>query len=374
MSKGQSWGSEKKEFVDVATGHKARQLTDYLGHSHHLYFTNSGWYAGGKRLLFGSDRDNRTNLFSLDLESFGISQLTDSERIGRGSLLLACINPRKDEAYFQEGDDVVALDLHSLKERVIYRMPQGMAFSMMNCGARGEYLYFSQHRMIRGEETEGLLHGYVGFREIFEARPLCQIVQVPVAGGEAQILWEEKKWLGHVNTSPTDPDILSFCNEGPWEEVENRIWCLNVPRRRAYKVRPLEGDDEAVGHEYWFADGVHVGYHGRKKDGRGFFGSIRYDNTEQREVMAESGDSVHFHSNDRRLIVGDGRDGYLYMWRLRDDETYEGPVKLTYHRSSFHVQQTHVHPRLSPDGSYAIYTSDSTGYGNVYMFDLTQVK
>ncbi|MHC5034545.1 MAG: oligogalacturonate lyase family protein, partial [Planctomycetota bacterium] len=45
---------------------------------------------------------------------------------------------------------------------------------------------------------------------------------------------------------------------------------------------------------------------------------------------------------------------------------FDGPRVLCEHRCSFHVQAVHVHPRFSPDGSYVIYTSDATGYGNVY--------
>jgi oligogalacturonide lyase len=57
--------------------------------------------------------------------------------------------------------------------------------------------------------------------------------------------------------------------------------------RETWKVRPQEGD-YSIGHEYWFADGVHIGYHGRPRDGtpafsagaRHVFGHIRWDNEE----------------------------------------------------------------------------------------------
>lgn len=39
---------------------------------------------------------------------------------------------------------------------------------------------------------------------------------------------------------------------------------------------------------------------------------------------------------------------------------------FTRHGSSMRIQQTHVHPRFSPDGSYVVYTSDVSGYGNLY--------
>lgn len=69
MSKGQMWLCEWDDFEDPLTGIQVRQLTNYKGHSHHLYFTNPGWYDNGEKLLFSSDRENRTNLFSIDLKS-----------------------------------------------------------------------------------------------------------------------------------------------------------------------------------------------------------------------------------------------------------------------------------------------------------------
>ena len=74
--KGKVWKPEWREFSDPVTGVKVKQLTDYKGHSHHIYFTNRGWYHGGRKLLIASDRENETNLFSIDLETGELVQLT----------------------------------------------------------------------------------------------------------------------------------------------------------------------------------------------------------------------------------------------------------------------------------------------------------
>ena len=64
--------SEKKEMKDRRTGVTIRQLTNYKGHSHHFYFTNPGWFDHEQKLMFSSDRNNRTNLFAIDLKNFSI--------------------------------------------------------------------------------------------------------------------------------------------------------------------------------------------------------------------------------------------------------------------------------------------------------------
>lgn len=88
--KGKRWPSERKTSVDRLTGLEVTQLTDYKAHSHHLYFTENGWYDRERRLLFVSDRGNSTNLYSMDLESGEITQLTDYEK---NNALDACLLP-----------------------------------------------------------------------------------------------------------------------------------------------------------------------------------------------------------------------------------------------------------------------------------------
>ena len=122
MAAGEIFKPETRVFTDPQTGVRVRQLTDYKAHSHHLYFTNPGWYADtdGQKLLFGSDRCNRTNLFSLHLDSGEITQLTDLEP-AQADFLFASLNPCRAEVYFWHERHLVALDLfleHHLTLRI----------------------------------------------------------------------------------------------------------------------------------------------------------------------------------------------------------------------------------------------------------------
>jgi len=364
MAKGRVWPAEWREYEDPTSGVAVRQLTDYKGHSHHLYFTNPGWWDGGRRLLFGSDRGNRSNLFSIDLETGEITQLTDLER--DTGFLSTCVNPTREEAYFWYDGGIVALDLLSLELRTLWTMPDGFRSSMLNCTADGRYVCAGIFEDLSDRIRIPLRYAYAGFGETWQAHPLSRIVRVDTDGGGGETVWEERTWIGHVNTSPTRPDILTFCHEGPWDKVDNRIWGLDLSTGEAWQIRPREGG-ESVGHEYWHADGEYVGYHGRWPEGRRFFGRIRYDNTDRLEVDFPH-ETGHIHSNDFSLIVGDGYAGSraVRIWQW-NGEAFDGPRALCEHRSSFHVQVVHVHPRFSPDGGCVVYTSDVAGYGNVYQ-------
>src|SRR6185369_10234754 len=98
MGKASQFKAEWHEFKDSLTGVRVKQLTNYKGHSHHLYFTNSGWYTDdeGRKLLFGSDRGNLTNLFSLNFDTGEIRQLTE-HNVANSQLLFSSINPRRAE-------------------------------------------------------------------------------------------------------------------------------------------------------------------------------------------------------------------------------------------------------------------------------------
>jgi len=350
-----------------------RQLTAYRAHSHHLYFTNPGWYDGGERLVFASDREDRTNLFSIELATGEITQLTDLEPLPAPrevSFLSACVNPLRAEAYFWYGGTLTALDLHSFEQRPLFEAPNGMSCHMSNVTADGRFVCAALNEDLSRRIRTDLNRGYVGFPAIWAAMPHCQIVRVPVEGGAADVVHEENYWIGHVNTSPTQAHLLSFCHEGPWDRVDNRIWGLDLRDGKTWKIRPRAEEGERVGHEYWMADGVRIGHHGAYADRRPFYGAIRYDNEERVEAEFPGG-STHFHSNDLELIVGDGSSGnpWLLLWRFRDGR-FEGPRMLANHRASFHVQITHVHPRFSPDGRWVLYTSDASGYGNVCLAEV----
>ncbi len=370
MTAGRIWPSEQHQYADWHSGATVRQLTSYRGHSHHLYFTNPGWYDGGRRMLFSSDRGNRTNLFSIELDSGEITQITDLAPMDppfEVDFLHATLNRKRGEAYFWYGRDAMAVDLHSRETRPLWETPHGFRHSMMNCTADGRFVCAGIYEDLSDRIRIDYQRGYVGFNETWEANPDSRILRMPVDGGTTETVHQENTWIGHVNTSPTQPEIATFCHEGPWALVDNRIWGLDVSSGEAWPIRQREVPDERVGHEYWLADGKYISYHGDRSDGSKLFGRVRWDDTDRFEVEFPH-ETGHIHSNDFHLIVGDaGSVVRLWQW---NGERFDGPRILCEHRSSMHIQQTHVHPRFTPDGSQVVYTSDMSGYGNVYLVDV----
>ena len=363
--------SEKRTYADRITGVTVHQLTEHMAHSYHLYFTNPGWWDGDRRLLFGSDRGNCANLYSMELASGTITRITDNAPGPAGSYQGASVNPVHDEAYFWHQRRLVAIDLRTGRQRPLLDGPDGWDCSGTNCTADGRFVCGVMRQQVDVGPVD-LGAGYIGFREIFAAHPLCRVFAVPTEGTnhQAEVLHEERNWVGHVNTSPRQAHLLTFCHEGPWHLVDQRMWVLDRTSGRVWKLRP-QRPGEAVGHEYWMTDGVTIGYHG-KQDGAAFYGFIRSDNTNMVEVPFPL-DSNHFHSNTPELIVADGPQRgltpYVLLCRF-DGRQFEGPRVLCVHRGSRHIQHLHIHPRFTPDGGQVLFTADPRGYGQIFLAEV----
>jgi oligogalacturonide lyase len=362
-------------YEDRVTGASVRQLTNYKGHSHHLYFTNPGWHDQGRRLLIGTDRAGNTRLCSLDLAEGSMRELLNVDELAKGAsapLLFLAVNPVREEAYFWCGQLLLAIDLTSGETRPLYEIDQNYQPNICNVTADGRHVCSCCYEAVGDQGSEGLLKGYLGFREYFQARAHSQVLRVAVDGSGGEVVHEEHNWIGHVNTSPTQPHLLSFCHEGPWADVAQRMWMLDMQSGKVWKLRPQEAGD-AIGHEYWLEDGLTIGYHGKVSD-QPVFGFVRYDNTERIE-QAFPFDSNHYHSNTQSLIVGDGpsHTNHVLLWQF-DGKTFTKPRILCEHRGSRHIQQLHIHPRFSPDGKEVLFTSDMSGYGQVYLVDVPKFE
>ncbi|MBQ8548938.1 MAG: PD40 domain-containing protein [Lachnospiraceae bacterium] len=363
-----NYPSEKFDFIDTATGVQVTRLTGWRANSNHLYFTNNCFYDRGKRIVFESDRGNAHNLFSMDLECGEMEQLTDFPVLPYPrayGFLESFVDPVHGNCCFFAEESLYVLNLRSKELNVIYRMPKGFFHHISSITADGKYVLTSIY------ETSGDdFAGNRALQDICDAKPLSKILRIPVNGGSAEVVWEEKNFIAHVNASPTDPDLLTFCHEGHWNMVDHRLWLARISTGQVCKLHPC-GEREMIGHEYWYADGKRVGYHG-EKEGQKLLGAVDLQ-TGADISYSFPFNTGHIFSLNEKLIVGDGdRDGrYIRLWRLTENG-YEEPRALCLHGSSCKRQRSHVHPRLTPDGKAVLYTSDETGYEQLYLAQLPE--
>ncbi|WP_454191267.1 oligogalacturonate lyase family protein [Paenibacillus sp. Marseille-Q7038] len=370
MVKGTVTPAEWKIYYDRITGLPIRQLTDYKAHSHHLYFTENGWYDKGKRLLFFSDRGNSTNLFSVLMDNGQITQLTDYKN---NDQLEACLHPEGTHAYLRRGKAVISLDLNSLEEQLLYECPDDYNIGNLSCTADGLSVLTCIQEDLSHRLDLDLGNGYVGHRELMEAAPSSIIISIDLVSGLTKEVYQSDCFITHVNASPTMPWLMTFCHEGPWHLVDHRIWGLNLKTGKVWKIRERFAPGEMVGHEFFFPEGDRIGYHGFRPDGTNFFGAINYDNSDLEETEFHF-DTWHAHADGLSQAVADGKGNVktLNLWRRMADGQFDVPRILCELRCSFHSQKVHAHPRFIGSGEQMVFTSDRTGYANVYLIDLPQ--
>lgn len=354
---------------DRISGAEVRQLTDYRGHSEHPYFTDDGWYDNDRRMLFLSDRDNARNLFSIDIESGEISRLTD---MPAGGPVLQCpmhVNRWLNETYFHYNGCVYAVNLSSRETRPLYIVPKGFTFGGARPTGDGKYAVAGLTQDLSASVKANLAAGYIGFNEIFEAKPDCRIIRINLADNTVDEVRQEYCWIGHVNPSLTQGNIITFCHEGPWQLVDHRIWVLDLDDGKAVKFRERRKEREMIGHEYWFADGERIGYQAHQPSESGsasYFGFARYDGTGETEAPAVRVPGPdHVHSADFSFVVSDtGKSIKGYKYNGKD---FDGPRIIAMHDGSFDWGAHHPHPHVTRDGKSVVYNSTCSGYCNIYM-------
>lgn len=359
--------SELKLFKDPHTGVSVKQLTCYKGHSHHFYFTNNCCDLSLNKIFFSSDRDNRTNLFSVDLRDGSIEQLTNLDNI---DFIYSCFNFIKKEVYFWHNNQLLAVCVKSKNIKKIYTVPEGFSSNILSVNSDGSFIYTAIYEDLSKKFNVNILNNYVGFEKYMLSKPISKIIKISTEESSSEIVLEENFWIGHVNCSPKIPNLLTFCHEGPWEKVDNRIWGLNVNSKKSWPIRPRLHEGEKVGHEYWHSDGRTIGYQSRSKENGDYIGSIQFNNS-NREEFKINNRPKHIFSNNRNFFVGDIKK-YICLWK-RENKKTECRI-LCEHNGSSKIQKLHVHARLNQFNNQVLFTSDCGGYGNLYLVDIPKFE
>ncbi|MCL2833742.1 MAG: oligogalacturonate lyase family protein [Treponema sp.] len=383
---GDKFKSELKTVIDSKTGHQIIQLTGGNSNNFHFYFTENSFVKGKPEIYFFSDRGSKTefqyNLFSMNLDTGVMTQLSD------------CPSPMGHNAtktldgkyiFYTAGNKLRRIDTGTLEEKVIYENDPGFRLGMVSLNASETKAGFA-----RNEEI-GISSGknYAGFRETMFAIKRSFITVVNTDGSNPYDAFFDTHHTAHFQFSPDDDTIATFCHEGPWNLVQQRIWIIDFMPRSVIPCFRQEEDD-SVGHEFWTRDGL-IFFDNRRA---GHDGTITSERKQTYAVEPEQKQTPyigfcdkrgkvlrtvdmpfycnHYHANnDNSILVGDDVDD-LQLINIADGSARM--QTLCYHGTSWYGQSTHCHPTFDWDGRYVLYTSDFGGKHNLYMIDTWQVK
>jgi oligogalacturonide lyase len=386
---GQKWDSEIREFKDEKTGRTIKQLTQ-SGNNVHLYFSENSFDAHENDIIFRSDRaagadrapheDPLYNLFRMDLDSGEMVQLTDeNEPVGNVTK-----TPDSRIVVYAAGNEIKKLDTETGEISTIYQETEDYRVGAPSISPNRRYIAFCRNEKVdvpRGPN-------YTGFKDRYYLVKDGRITLAYLDGSGWFDVFKDTHQVGHFQFCPIDSTLATYCHEGPWHLVTQRIWFLDFVSREA---RPCfrQGEQDSVGHEFWTQDGF-VFFDNR---GPGHDGTITSHRTQavathvavkQSEItpfvglVDRNGDLVkridmpyycnHYHANpDLTTLVGDDVDDLV----LIDFSGEEAELDvLCNHKTSWHTQSSHCHPTWSWDGRRILYASDHGGRVNLYLVDL----
>lgn len=377
---GKEYKSEKFSYKDSKTGKEVLQLTSGNSNNYHLYFTDNSFTSGDREIYFLSDRSSNKpeiyNIFKMDLETGLIVQVTD-EKSGINHHFITK-TPDSDLIVYSVENKIKKVDVKTGQTGLIYEERPGI--DMLSPFISGSRKYLG----IARNESARLYAGpnYSGFKETMYATKKSWVTLIYLDGSKVIDTYEDTHWIGHFQFSPDDDTIATFCHEGPWNLVHQRIWILDTVSRT---VKPCfrQGEDDTVGHEFWTRDGK-IFFDNRKK---GHDGTITSDR-KQATIQAVETDQIpyvgladkngnviktipmpyycnHYHSNnDNTVLVGDEVDD-LVLIDIKDDKPKL--QTLCTHNTSWYTQRTHCHPTFSWGGDKILFASDRDGNCNLYI-------
>jgi oligogalacturonide lyase len=303
-------------WVDKDTGHRVWRLTPEPD-SASLYFNYTAISPDGKWMVYNAP----DGIHGLDLETRKTRLLVPNggERMAARTIAVG----RKTNAVFYLSDDAATkttsinrVDFDSGARRKLVDVPAGYKIDSINADetlAAGTYEVHREARAVQGAPG-GPLNQPRNKGEMMERRLAARVPLVlftlDLRTGKETTLLRSTDWINHLLFSPTDPALLMYCHEGPWQKVD-RIWTIRTDGSANTLIHHRTMAMEIAGHEFWGQDGKTVWYDWQYPKGASFYVAGYNLATGQRTAYhLERNDwSIHFNvSNDGSLFAGDGGD------------------------------------------------------------------
>lgn len=364
-------------WIDKDTGHKLIHLTAREGDNRSFYFHNNPFLpatgAENEKMIFYGLVDGERQLFSVDLKTRETVQLTNKKGVS-GEI----VGKNTRRVFYQCGDSVFSTGVDDRKTRLIYVFPDSIRANITTLNAdetllAGAVSSPKEQDLFRQNPKKS---DY--FTVIYEARLRRSLFTIAVASGEFKSIYSENAWLNHIQFSPTEPELLMFCHEGPWHKVD-RIWTININGGEPKLMHKRTMDMEIAGHEFFSPDGNRIWFDLQLPRGETFFlsGVDVKKGEEKRYSLTRDEWSIHFTlSPDQTLFAGDGGDPgqvakasdgmWIYLFHPENDRFWSQRLVNMKH----HDYQLEPNVHFSPDMKWIIFRANFEGHSDIYAVEL----
>lgn len=354
------------EWIDQDTHHEVVRLSRKDGNNLSFYFHNNPFI--GEKMLFYSTDDSGRQLYTVDLRTL---QLT---RVGKTSGNSEIVGHRSKSVYYQSHDSVFNTSISTGRTSLLFVFPADFkgVISTLNADETllaGGWASDEQREIYRKFPEK---HDY--FDRIFDAHLPNKLFTIDLRTGQLKVIHTENTWLGHIQFSPTDPDLLMFCHEGPWQKVD-RIWTIGIKSGDVHLMHRRTVANEIAGHEFFSPDGKTIFFDWQIPKGQTFYlGAVDVaTGAEKKYALTRDEWSIHFNvSPDEKLFCGDGGDaGQVahakdgrWIWLFRPEGDSLAAERLVNMKDQYYKLEPNVH--FSPDGKWVIFRANFEGKEEVY--------
>jgi oligogalacturonide lyase len=197
------------------------------------------------------------------------------------------------------------LDTHETRE--IGKLPGGgsLAVNADDTLLAGSFVENGDHMPKPPDESKGQW-----MEERLAAHQHMALFTMNIKTGKIHVFNHSTDWLNHLQFSPTDPNLILFCHEGPWHFV-NRIWTIHADGTGLTLIHHRTMQMEIAGHEFFSPDGKWIWYDLQTPKGEDFWLAGYEVATGKRLQYHMQRDewSIHFNTSyDGTLFAGDGGD------------------------------------------------------------------
>lgn len=393
------------EWIDPDTGHRVIQLSREPG-SESLYFNLNPFTPDGRKMVITTP----DGIAMIDL------QTREVENIVAGRAHVIMVGRKTGQIYYGTTNRTVfAVDPVTKVTRTIVTLPRGEQVATVNAdetllagtvtgrtdwGTNRDFFDGGPNRrndIQTADERRGK-KGQMMEDRLAKHYPM-ELFFYDLRTGETKKFNRCNDWLGHLQFSPTDPNLLMFCHEGPWHKLD-RIWTIRADGTDLKLIHQRKLTMEIAGHEFWSADGKTIWYDLQTPRGEDFWVAGCDISTGKRTWYHLQRDewSVHFNvSPDGKLFSGDGGDEhmvahadngkwiYLFRPELLADKS-DGNIDTSnliqpgvFHSEKLvnmakHDYALEPNAMFSPDMKWLIFRSNMSGQNQVYAVELKKAK
>jgi oligogalacturonide lyase len=406
-----------KEWVEKETGHRVIRLSDEPN-SQSLYFNVPSISPDGTKLVFTSP----SGIFWVDLKTHAIEQILPATSTVEGNVhvrnniiqvgiktghifitrTVVSAADSQGAGYTVSQDRGSAertvwwVDPVTKEEHKIGVVPPNYNVGTVNCDETmlaGAVTYLDGRNGAPTAQVRAAPGQRIDLNARWSQHLPMALLTMNAQTGELKTFNPSNDWDNHFLCSPTDPNVLMYCHEGPWQN-NDRVWTINLDGSNLYKVHTRTMVNEIWGHEFWSADGQTSWYQLQFPRGAGGTQWIAGTNLKTHQQiwyhLPDGNTSIHVNiSKDGSFFAGDGNTGNPWivlhtphLARNMAAGVYDGkdliqPGYLDTERlvnMSKHQYALEPNPIITPDMKWVIFRSNMFGPSYVFAVEIAKAK